>query len=315
MKSARSQWEHRPTFAVRRRIVGVLAAFGLLLHSAGAWSQVPALSPLLFVAKQDVRTAYLFGSIHLGVDGMYPLPEYVRQAFAASETVAFELILDELDSSAVAEAIREHAELAPGVTLEDVLPAQLWRRAHRVGSDLGLQAKRFQSFRPWYLATQVALAKLRLSGYRLDQGVDLQLLKQARGARKWVLGLESFAEQVDAFGSMTTAAEIDYLAAALDGLDDTGTHAAALLGAWWRGESLAIEDYANRQIREAGGEGLYQRLIVARNRVMTRRIMAALERHPSLFVTVGVAHLVGPDALLEHMRAEGFKVTPVTPGP
>ena len=54
--------------------------------------------------------------------------------------------------------------------------------------------------------------------------------------------------------------------------------------------------------------GVYQRLLVARNRRFAARIEAMLQGSGRAFVVVGVGHLVGPDSVPALLRRDGVAV-------
>ena len=52
----------------------------------------------------------------------------------------------------------------------------------------------------------------------------------------------------------------------------------------------------------------YDRLLIERNRTWLPKIEALFARPRPAFVVVGAAHLVGPDGLLQMLKAKGYKV-------
>ena len=289
----------------------VCTGLALVLCALAALAQTPQQTPLLYAAERDGQRVFVFGSIHLGVDGMYPLPATVLDAFDAADALALELVLDEIDAATMQRALATYAKLPPGQSLAGVMPDALWWRTQAAADALGLSVAELATSRPWYVATQLVLLKLAQSGFRMEQGVDQHLASRARRLGKRVLALENLYEQMNAFASMDPQTEQSYLALTLDELPDMQPYAARLLGAWWRGDAAAINELGNEQIRIAGGEALYQRLMVARNRRMVTRIMTAATRYPTLFVTVGVAHLVGEGDLISMLKDAGYRMTPL----
>jgi uncharacterized protein YbaP (TraB family) len=59
----------------------------------------------------------------------------------------------------------------------------------------------------------------------------------------------------------------------------------------------------------AGVPQLRAQLLVARNRKWLPQIETMLKSGKVHFVTVGAAHLVGRDGVVEMLRAKGYKVT------
>ena len=54
--------------------------------------------------------------------------------------------------------------------------------------------------------------------------------------------------------------------------------------------------------------GLYQRLVVKRNRRWADRLADRLRSPGKVVVVVGIGHMVGPDGLPALLRARGFAV-------
>jgi hypothetical protein len=53
---------------------------------------------------------------------------------------------------------------------------------------------------------------------------------------------------------------------------------------------------------------MYQRLLVDRNRNWLPTLEALFSRRGRAFIVVGAAHLVGPDGLLQMLKAKGYAV-------
>jgi uncharacterized protein YbaP (TraB family) len=53
---------------------------------------------------------------------------------------------------------------------------------------------------------------------------------------------------------------------------------------------------------------MYERLVVERNRAWLPQIEALLTRPTPAFIVVGAAHLVGPDGLINTLKAKGYTV-------
>ena len=53
---------------------------------------------------------------------------------------------------------------------------------------------------------------------------------------------------------------------------------------------------------------MYERLVVERNRTWMPQIEALFNRPTPAFIVVGAAHLVGPDGLIDPLKARGYTV-------
>lgn len=68
-------------------------AYGAVNSDAVSSEEVPVdeYSPLLYKVTDDKgNTVWLFGSIHIGSEDMYPLPDYVMNAYNNADSIAVE---------------------------------------------------------------------------------------------------------------------------------------------------------------------------------------------------------------------------------
>ena len=80
----------------------------------------------------------------------------------------------------------------------------------------------------------------------------------------------------------------------------------ALARAWKAGDVATIEGLALDDLKAE--PGMYQRLLIDRNRNWLPKIEALFARPKPVFVIVGAAHLVGTDGLLSVLRSRGYTV-------
>ena len=80
---------------IGKRIVAVFLLFGILFSFSSCYSEDPSLiSPILYeVSDDEGGKIWLFGSIHVGTEELYPLPRYVLKAFKKAKTLAVEFDL------------------------------------------------------------------------------------------------------------------------------------------------------------------------------------------------------------------------------
>jgi uncharacterized protein YbaP (TraB family) len=79
-----------------------------------------------------------------------------------------------------------------------------------------------------------------------------------------------------------------------------------LADAWKAGDAPAIEKIVLQDLKSDAR--LYQRMLVDRNRDWLPKLEALTARGRRAFVVVGAAHLVGPDGLLEMLKAKGYTI-------
>jgi uncharacterized protein YbaP (TraB family) len=197
------------------------------------------------------------------------------------------------------------ALLPAGQTLRGVLGADyegMAADARRHGVDLAP----FDAFAPWFVATLLIQKSLLELGFDPGLGVDQQLASRAVEDDKPIDGLETPEEQFAIFARLTPAQQRAFLRGTLDELEDAEEDADELLGAWRRGDEAELA----RLLAEAQAQSpeLYGPLTVDRNRAWVEDLEALLDDRDDYLVVVGALHLVGPQSVVDLLRARGHRV-------
>jgi uncharacterized protein YbaP (TraB family) len=161
---------------------------------------------------------------------------------------------------------------------------------------------------PWYVATLVSSARLASAGYNPRDGVDYQLAERAHRDNKPIEGLETAAQQLAFFAGLSMAEQNRFLAATLEEAD-SAAELRAITAAWRRGDLAELE----RQLKSGMEESpeLFQQIVVERNRNWLPRIeeMLAEGTDRDYLVVTGALHMIGPQGLVELLRARGHRIT------
>ena len=106
----------------------------LLLVNCSVWAD-----PLLWEVRdpdQNIR-AYLFGSIHLGSENLYPLPSDVMDAYALSKFLVVEA--DVLQSNnKVIDFMAQYGRYSADEKLQRNLGIGLWKQLEQASGSLGV---------------------------------------------------------------------------------------------------------------------------------------------------------------------------------
>ena len=292
-------------FKHRLRLWFAFAAIVLSLPCVGQGS-----TPLLFEVKSATTTVYLFGTVHVGTHGMYPLSPQVEAAFAASGALALEA--DPTDEAANALAISASV-YRPPENLEQHISPELYRELVAKLPQIGLPLEYARALKPHLLAMTITMMQVQRLGYQAALGLDQHFAQRARRESKPIVELESMAQQMDMFESLSADVQEDMLRAALHaiGTHDLREELEALVSAWMRGDAEGIERAVAREMEsldEASAHELQTRVYVSRNEAMAQKLRAILEQRTVHFVAVGAGHLTGESGLPALLAAMGFAV-------
>ncbi|HEV2611130.1 MAG TPA: TraB/GumN family protein [Noviherbaspirillum sp.] len=190
----------------------------------------------LYRIRHQKGTAYLFGTIHAGKPGYFPLNAEVTQALAASSKLIVEIDLRKQDRFAA--ALDRVGMYRDGTTIDRHVSVDTLLRLKKATDLFGIRFDSIARMKPWMIANLLTSVDIERYGLHLSQGVDLHLLTLA-GPTKAVLELESAAYQLSLFGEMRMSDQETYLLETLDSIE-TGEgieQAHAIANAWANADS------------------------------------------------------------------------------
>ena len=264
----------------------------------------------LWKATRDGRSAYLFGTIHIGnLDWAIPGPG-VSAALRASDTLALEL--DITDPQLMA---RMMAPAASAATPPAPLPAAVAARlARRLGAAcLPAQARPvFDAMHPVMRAVSLSVLEARWAGLDASYAQEASLAGFGRTAQMRIVSLETPERQMAALLPASDAESAAMVAQMLDQLESGATRRSIVrLGAAWeRGDLDELANYERwcECVVSDDDRRLLRRLLDDRNGGLADGIEKLHREGRRVFAGVGVLHMVGPQGLPALLRARGFQV-------
>jgi uncharacterized protein YbaP (TraB family) len=297
-------------------IVALLCCSALWLPACGGTTTIS--SPLLWEVSGNGVQAYLFGTMHVAdprVTNLHPAMEAAFESVDAFYTEAGESGPE--DSAKMASA----AMLPEGMSLRKLLPPNLWQDL-----DDYLQLRKFGTaqdmdrYRPWYVALQLAQidAIPLLEG---GQALDFALTARAKAEHKEIGAVEHIEEQLAALTVGSLQDQIHMLDITLQNLRKElaagQSSVEQLLELYVSGDTTALWDFAMQEtdLSDPVQQRAWDALTTIRNRTMVERIHEKLQAAPEkkFMFAFGSLHFVGPDSVVEGLRALGYQVTRVQP--
>lgn len=295
--------------AVAFLLVAALGATGAQTDDVAA-SQAADKRFLWSVTSGDGPRSYLMGSLHVLTPEYYPLHPAIEAAFAASTVLIEEIDLDEVAGPAMVQAVLPKAMLTDGRTLDQVIAPDLYRALVAKAESAGLPLVALRLMKPWMAAMSITMPALQAAGFDPALGLDRHFfaLAKTRGIER--RGLETVGYQIDRLDQMSAPMQEALLRSSLEEIDTQIAGVKTLAAAWARGDTDVLAAELLGTLREA--PGLYERLIVERNRNWVAPVERCLTEKTACFVVVGAAHLVGPHSLVALLAAKGYKVEQLT---
>jgi hypothetical protein len=259
---------------------------------------------LLWRVTRDGRTAYLYGSIHVGkLDWAFPGPR-VTAALMASDTVALEIDIADPQMA---------ARLKPpaGIATPTLAPA-LRERLARQADAACLPKELLGAMHPVMQAVTLTVLAARWQGLDPGYAQEFALSGFARASQRRVVSLESPELQMAALIPREAADAERLVAQLLEQLEDGSVQRVItrLAAAWEHGDLAEIEAYERWCDCIASDDDRVQmrRLNDERNPTLADAIETLHRDGRKVFAAVGALHMAGAKALPTLMQQRGFTV-------
>ena len=272
--------------------------------------------PLLWKVSDADSSLYLLGSFHMLLPGDYPLSKDVDAAFADSKDVVFEIPPAEMASPALAAHMGQAALRGDGTRLDASMPPDTTKRldawAGRNAEAMqkaGIPAQALQLFEPWFVGLTVSIVEMSKQGLDPKLGLDQHFSEEALAAGKPTSGLETGDEQIAFLDGMGEGEQVQFLDETLQEAAAGSTEVQRLHAAWRAGDVGTLWNGMAVEMRDQY-PALYRRINVARNDAWVSKLDQRLRdaHDANSLVVVGSLHLLGPDGVVEKLRAKGYRV-------
>jgi uncharacterized protein YbaP (TraB family) len=290
----------------RQIIVFFFSLFWLALASAQ-----PHERGVLFKVTAQGHTMHLFGTMHVGLPGFYPLEPRITQAVADASVLALELDPDQPPAE-MALAIRAHGMLDPaddGYRRLD--KAQRARLEHAV-KRAGLAPEFAAALKPGFLALLLSLSEYEQLGYRAALGTDRYLAQLARSGKARVVELESAEAQLAMLDTLPRDAQWRFLDETLKGLGAGAekSQARRLAVAWANADQRAFDDLVAQVAadRSLTGRFVWEVMVEGRNKEMAEKLAQLLAQEEHTVAAIGAMHLLGKNGVPALLKARGMTV-------
>ncbi|EEP91684.1 hypothetical protein ykris0001_32360 [Yersinia kristensenii ATCC 33638] len=243
--------------------------------------------PALDVTLSGGRHFHLVGSIHMGTEGMFPLPHELLNKLNQADALIVEADITEAASPFGNENLAE--------PLIDRLSEEHYQQLLQRCEELDNNPQSMAFLPAWQVALMLQARQAQRLGLRGEYGIDYQLLKAAAAQEKTVIELEGAQMQLDLLETLPD----NGMSLLLDTLTHWHTNARLLqtMISWWL-EHHPINDLST--LAPTFSQDLYDVLMIQRN----KRWQQQLEQLPTgrYVVAVGALHLYGEGNLPELLK-------------
>jgi len=288
-----------------RRFARFLVAAAALLACAA-----PALAEnYLWEVSSLTNHVYLFGTVHAGKADWYPLPSAVENAYADSQVLVIEADITNMEAI---EKSTEAMTYKPPDQLKDHVPAEDYARFRKLLPRYAIPEQQVAQMKPFMAVSLLVFAEWGRAGYLPQYGVDLYLIKKAKGDLKKIVEIEGVDEQIRLMDSLTEQEVRTAFAGTITALDSglTTEQINGMVDSWRAGNATRMLEIARSYNEKVPGAAEFEeKFIWSRHPQMLAKIDDWLNRSKQrYFIAVGALHLAGPRGLVEELRKRGYVV-------
>lgn len=280
----------------RIAIVFLLFAFSLQAHAQHR-------KFLMWKVTSPTATVYLVGSIHLADPSIFPLPDPVEHAFAESRVLAVEADVSNINLDEAMGLLGEYGMYGEGDSLSKHLSPETSSALDSFCEKHGLPRELLESMKPWMVALMAEATSAQQAGMDATSGIDMHFLNEIKPSQH-IDQLESVQFQFKLLASASDDEQQQLLASALKSSDDIGQTEQAYLS----GDVNALAG----ELAKVEPRSYYQRIADDRNPAMTDKVAAYLGGHETVFVVVGIAHVIGENGIARSLENKKYKVEALT---
>ena len=281
--------------------------------------QISTATPLLYrVTDGNGNIVWLFGSIHLGREDYYPLPDYVLRAYNGADALAVEMdILSfEKDLNLQIKAL-SHLVYRDGTTIKDYIPASLYDSAVSILKSYNSYASALDYYCPAFWASTIDSLLYADLAVDANLGIDRHLINNAYDTGKEIVEIESAEFQYKMLGEFDSDVQLLLLMSAVERYecrDEVTDELEKLMDLWASGDEDEFSEYLNSGtddiplIYKQTYKKYNKAMITDRNINMADFAEEALSSGKEIFICVGAAHIVGEGAVADLLSQRGYTV-------
>ena len=280
-----------------------------------------SVDPLFWEVTSDKYSGkvYLFGSMHACTAETYPLPAHIMEAYQSAEAIAVECDILEFENDTMQQVTAvQYIMYSDGTKISDHISEESYNSAVARLKELGSYMSQYDRYKPIMWSSLIEGAVVEKAGLSYDYGVDTYFLTKAKIDGKDVMEIESVEYQYEIIGGFSDGLQElllqDYLHE--DAVETQTEIMKSLYDGWKTGDfsvlsnEISEEDLAEMTEEEKVYlEEYLSSMIDERNVRMTDAAESYVKRGMTVFLTVGAAHMVDENGIVNALRERGYTVT------
>ncbi|MDQ3141806.1 MAG: TraB/GumN family protein [Bacteroidota bacterium] len=255
------------------------------------------------------KPSYLFGTIHIIPTKDYFLPKGTEEALSSSKKLFLELDMDEMNDIGTMMKMMNKLLMEDGSSLSDWISKEDHAIVEDFFEDAGLPMMLFERMKPMFLS---AFTALDMNPKALSDGsmksYEIEFAEMAKKKKMETEGLETIEFQMAIFDSIPYSVQAKMLVDGIKQSKNDTNDMSVLFEAYKQQNLNALEE--SIEAEDSGLSPYLDLLLKNRNASWIPLMAKQMKLQPSFFA-VGAGHLAGSHGVINLLKKEGYKVTPV----
>lgn len=255
------------------------------------------------ISGKDIKTpSYLFGTFHLMCEEDIRFSDNFFKALQASSAVYFEIDLD--DPAATFGALK-FMYMKDNAVLADFCDSLQYKKTANFFRDsLHIGMAMVNKMKPAFTAS---LLYPYLMACKTTAGVEMEIMKKAKAAKKEIFGLETVEMQAAVFDKIPYQQQATALMNMIDSIDAYRSNFSKMLTLY---KKQQLEEIGNSFDEEADWQQNKEDLLDNRNKKWINSLQNIIPEK-GIFIAIGAGHLPGSNGLIQLLKNQGYTVKPV----
>ena len=290
-----------------RFIASIFIINFLLIGSTSAKEVKSKASHLLWKVEGTNAEIYLFGTIHVGNQSMYPFPKRIKDVINKSKNFVFEVNLTPQKEMKLAMSMQKDMIYTDGSSLQDHISAELYERTlNYLNKSQPMLAVAAPKMKPWALAITASMLEIQKQGFNPQLGVEKRLQHTAAVKKKKILELETIDFQAKLLANLPN--QDKFLQKTIDDIPRTKELMTKVIAMWKNGDTKGLHKELIAPMKKEM-PAIYKAMMTDRNINMAKGIEKLAKTKSSYFIAVGSAHYIGNDSIITILRDKGYTIT------
>lgn len=282
-------------------IIKITATIAFILTSFILNAQESKNSLLWKIEGENIKTSYIFGTLHMMPKDNFKMPSKVTEAINSSNLMALEL---DMDNPNFQTEFLKYAKLPEGKELKNYMDEDEYAFLDSYfKGKMGAGIEQFKNYNPLTLTSISMMFHLG----KQFASFEFEFMKIANNNNIEIKGLETIQDQMEAINSKSYKTQIDELIAMLKD-DSMLTMFDEMLVLYQSENYEELFDFLNEYFKN--DDKAIDALLYNRNKNWIGKI-EEFSKGNNVFYGVGAGHLGGEKGVITLLKQKGYKVTPI----